>query len=282
MNQTSLGNSSSAAAPAAPLIIRRTSLRRQILLTALLPLLLIGTLLTVYTSLAATSAVTGALRVRAASIASVTAESVYEDLERVSNPVNRADLNATAAFNLRAIAGGAFVAIAAPEGIVVVAAQAGLGSKPVQLALEQRDPRNRGSQNTGQQSTDQQVFLQVGTEHFVVAQQNVLKYDGTGSLGRVYIGLETTGVGARVWQALLPTLGLLVFALLLAAALGTWLAGGIAKKMLHATETANRISLGDLDGCSAQHANDEIGDLTRALERMRYSLKFMLERSKRK
>ena len=277
MNQTSLGNSSSATATATPLIIRRTSLRRQILLTALLPLLLIGTLLTVYTSFAASSAVTGALRVRAASIASVTAESVYEDLERVGNPVNRAELNATAAFNLRAIAGGAFVAIAAPEGIVVVAARTGLGSKPVQLALEQRYHQNRNLQNT-----DQQIFLQVGIEHFVVAQQNVLKYDGTGSLGRVYIGLETTGVGARVWQALLPMLGLLVFALLLAAGLGTWLAGGIAKKMLHATETANRISLGDLEGCTTQHANDEIGDLTRALERMRYSLKFMLERSKRK
>ena len=267
MNQTSLDSPSSAPATAAPLTIRRSSLRRQILLTALLPLLLIGTLLTVYTSFAASSAVMNALRVRAASIASVTAESVFENLERVSNPVNRAELNATAAFNLRAIAGGAFIAIAAPEGIVVVAARAGLGSKPVQLALERGGSRDD---------------LQVGSEHFVIAQQSVLKYDGTGSLGRVYIGLETTGVSARVWQALLPTLGLLVLALLLAAALGTWLAGGITRRMLHATQTANRISLGDLEDCTTQHANDEIGDLTRALERMRYSLKFMLERSKRK
>ena len=39
----------------------------------------------------------------------------------------------------------------------------------------------------------------------------------------------------------------------------------------------------DCDGTAppAQHASDEIGDLTRALERMRYSLKFMIERSKR-
>ncbi len=269
MNQTSLDSPAIARSTAAHRAARRTSLRRQILLTALLPLLLIGTLLTVYTSLAASSAVTGALQVRAASIASVTAESVYEDLERVGNPVNRADLNATAAFNLRAISGGAFVAIAAPAGIVVVAARAGLGSKPVQLALEQRD-------------LEQQSFVSVGTERFVVAQQNVLKYDGTGSLGKVYIGLETTGVVNRVWQALLPTLGLLVLALLLAGGLGMWLASGITRKILHATQTANRISLGDLEGCTPQHANDEIGDLTRALERMRYSLKFMLERSKRK
>lgn len=274
MNQTSLDTPSIAPSTTASLLNRRISLRRQILLTALLPLLLIGTLLTVYTSLAASSAVTGALQVRAASIASVTAESVYEDLERVSNPVNRAELNATAAFNLRAIPGGAFVAIAAPAGIVVVAARSGLGSKPVQVALERRDLE--------QQSFEQQSSVQVGTERFVVAQQTVLKYDGTGSLGKVYIGLETTGVSARVWQALLPTLGLLVFALLLAAALGTWLASGITRKILHATQTANRISLGDLEGCTPQHANDEIGDLTRALERMRYSLKFMLERSKRK
>lgn len=267
MNQTSLSNPSSAQTTFAPRSSRRISLRRQILLTALLPLLLIGTLLTVYTSLAASSAVMGALQTRAASIASVTAESVYEDLERVGNPVNRAELNATVAFNLRAMAGGAFVAIAAPEGIVVVAARAGLGSKPVQVALERGGP---------------QTFVQIGTERFVVAQQHVLKYDGTGSLGKVYIGLETTGISARVWQALLPTLGLLVLALLLAAALGTWLAGGITRRMLHATQTANRISLGDLEGCTTQYANDEIGDLTRALERMRYSLKFMLERSKRK
>ena len=267
MNQTSLDSPSLVPAATSPRALRRTSLRRQILLTALLPLLLIGTLLTVYTSLAASSAVTGALQSRAASIAGVTAESVYEDLERVSNPVYRADLNATAAFNLRAISGGAFVAIAAPEGIVVVAARAGLGSKPVQLALERGDARS---------------FVRVGAEQFVVAQQNVLKYDGTGSLGKVYIGLETKGIAARVWQALLPTLGLLVLALLLAGGLGTWLASGITKKMLLATQTANRISLGDLEGCTTQHANDEIGDLTRALERMRYSLKFMLERSKRK
>lgn len=272
MNQTSLDSPSIAPSTTAPRAARRISLRRQILLTALLPLLLIGTLLTVYTSLAASSAVTGALQVRAASIASVTAESVYQDLERVSNPVNRADLNATAAFNLRAIAGGAFVAIAAPEGIVVVAARAGLGSKPVQLALERDNPSD----------LERQTFVRVGTERFVVAQQNVLKYDGTGSLGKVYIGLETTGVMDRVWQALLPTLSLLVLALLLAGLLGTWLAGGITRKILQATQTANRISLGDLDGCTSQHANDEIGDLTRALERMRYSLKFMLERSKRK
>ena len=267
MNKTSLDSPNIAPATAAPLVARRSSLRRQILLTALLPLLLIAALLTVYTSFATSSAVMGALRIRAASIASVTAESVYEDLERVSNPINRADLNATAAFNLRAISGGAFVAIAAPAGIVVVAARAGLGSKPVQLALERGDARS---------------FVRVGAEDFVVAQQNVLKYDGTGSLGKVYIGLETKAIAARVWQALLPTLGLLLLALLLAGGLGTWLASGITRKMLLATQTANRISLGDLEGCTTQHANDEIGDLTRALERMRYSLKFMLERSKRK
>ena len=273
MNQTSLDSPTRAPATAASRAGRRISLRRQILLTALLPLLLIGTLLTVYTSLAASSGVYTALQMRALSIASVTAESVYEDLERVDNPVNRADLNATAAFNLRAIAGGAFIAIADPNAIVVVAARAGLGSKPVQVALERGELQSPFAQIG---------TVQIGTERFVIAQQNVLKYDGTGSLGKVYIGLETTGVTNRVWQALLPTLGLLVFALLLAAALGTWLADGIARKILQATQTANRISLGDLEGCTAQHANDEIGDLTRALERMRYSLKFMLERSKRK
>ncbi len=268
MNQTSLDSPSSAPSTTALRVTRRISLRRQILLTALLPLLLIGTLLTVYTSLAASSTVIAALQMRASSVAGVTAESVYEDLERVSNPVNRADLNATAAFNLRAIAGGAFIAIADPNAILVVAARAGLGSKPVEVALEREDL--------------QLPFVQVGTERFVVAQQNVLKYDGTGSLGKVYIGLETASVGARVWQALLPTLSLLLLALALAAALGTWLAARISQKVLEATRTANRISLGDLEGCTAQHANDEIGDLTRALERMRYSLKFMLERSKRK
>jgi methyl-accepting chemotaxis protein len=248
---------------------KRVSLRRQLLLSALLPLLLVGVLLVALTAMNASSAVLSELRARAESVAGVTGESVYTDLERVDNPIYRADLNATAAFNLRAIRDGAFVAIASKEGIVAVAARTGLGSKRVQDALERAALEGTG-------------FVTVNAARFVVARQSVITYDGTGSLGRVYIGLETKAVNEQVWRALLPTLALLLCALATAALLATWLAGRISRKILEATQVANRISLGDLDSSVAQHASDEIGDLTRALERMRYSLKFMIERSKRR
>jgi methyl-accepting chemotaxis protein len=269
MNQTSVDTSP----PRAELALRsarlprRHSLRRQILLAALLPLLLMGAVLSIYTTFNVSGGVVTALRARGESIAGVTAEAVYEDLEKSSNPVFRADLNATAAFNLRAIRGAGFVAIADPNGIIVVAARSGLGSKPVQEALE------------GQDMAD---FVTVGAERFIVTERDVLKFDGTGSLGRVYIGLETTAISSQVWRALIPTLALLLAALGLAACLAIWLAARITRPILNATETANRISLGNLEGCAGEHANDEIGDLMQALERMRFSLKFMMERTKRK
>jgi methyl-accepting chemotaxis protein len=269
MRQTSLETPLSPDATPRPRV-RRASLRRQLLLGALLPLLLVGVLLSTLTALNASSAVVSELRARAESVAGVTAESVYEDLERVDNPVYRADLNATAAFNLRAIRDGAFIAIASPEGIVVVAARSGLGSKRVQESLERA---------TFDSSSP--PFVAVGTERFVVARQSVLKYDGTGSLGRVYIGLETGAINDQLWRVLLPTLGLLLLALAVAAALAMWLASRISRRIVAATQIANRISLGDLETQITEHASDEVGDLTRALERMRYSLKFMIERSKR-
>ena len=260
-------DSAPAGSSIASLATRRTSLRRQILFASLLPLFAMGSLLAVYNTVNTLSTVMEQLHARGLSVAGVTAEAVYEDLEKVSNPIFRADLNATAAFNLRAIQDGAFVAIASNDGIVAISARPGLGSKPVQEALERQ--------------TDAKT-LAVGSERFVVAMRGVQKFDGTGSLGRVYIGLETGTVAAQVRGTLIPTLLLLLAALGAAALLASWFAGRVTRPILEATNAANRISLGDLEASVRPGNNDEIGDLMRALERMRFSLKFMIERTRRK
>lgn len=85
-------------------------------------------------------------------------------------------------------------------------------------------------------------------------------------------------VRRQLWTLVAVSLAILVISALLAIATARRIAGPILKLV----EAADQISLGKLDDPVVATTNDEIGDLARALERMRSSLGAALERLRKR
>lgn len=104
--------------------------------------------------------------------------------------------------------------------------------------------------------------------------------DKSGLLYRVAVG--TPARGSSPWLTLLP----LLLGGLLSMALGYWLAQQAAQRIVQPinrlVQAADAISMGDLRQSVTPEANDEVGDLAQALERMRLSLDAAMERLRRR
>lgn len=100
-------------------------------------------------------------------------------------------------------------------------------------------------------------------------------------LGAVVIGIADEVVAARVTTLLLNTLALSLLPMLLAIVVAVALARSQTRNVLSLTKAAERMSRGDLESSVPIATNDELGELSRALERMRISLQESLERLRR-
>lgn len=101
-------------------------------------------------------------------------------------------------------------------------------------------------------------------------------------LGAVVIGIADEVVVERVRTLLFNTVALSVLPVLLAIVIAIALARSQTRNVLYLTKAAEQMSRGDLEKSVLLTTNDELGELSRALERMRISLQESLERLRRR
>ncbi|QFP77536.1 HAMP domain-containing protein [Deinococcus sp. AJ005] len=184
---------------------------------------------------------------------------------------------------LAATPGVGFVRAEFPGGQTTLRAQdAGVGSQNRELSAWLGSHPNGGT-------------LKLGGTQYVIAQATFRKNaagkaevmpagaaQNTPVLRQVVVGVPNTQATSALRNALL----LVLLAALLGLALGGWLAGRAARQITRPIErlvkAADAISMGDLSRPVHADQNDEIGDLSQALERMRQSLEAAMERLRRR
>jgi HAMP domain-containing protein len=91
--------------------------------------------------------------------------------------------------------------------------------------------------------------------------------------GAVHIGVWRDAIDAEVRKNVRPLIGFIAIVIAAALAAAIFLAHFLAQPIERLTMLAGKLSTGDLDTPLATDSNDEVGDLSRSLERMRASLK---------
>ena len=97
-----------------------------------------------------------------------------------------------------------------------------------------------------------------------------------GQMGGVHVGFWADAAQAEIQRALLPIIGVIAVVPFVGALLSFLLAHWIVRPIIGLREIADKVTMGDLEssvGGDCVSSSDEIGDLARALERMRSSLR---------
>src|SRR5262245_3858371 len=97
-----------------------------------------------------------------------------------------------------------------------------------------------------------------------------------GQMGSVHIGFWGDSLHNEIQRALVPIIAVIAVVPFVGALLSFLLAQWIVRPIVGLTKIADKVTVGDLErsvGGDCVSARDEIGDLARALERMRSSLK---------
>ncbi|AZI43667.1 HAMP domain-containing protein [Deinococcus psychrotolerans] len=109
------------------------------------------------------------------------------------------------------------------------------------------------------------------------------KITGTNTLlYRIAVGVPIDSANAQLRNTLLALLLAGLAAMLIGAALAARAARRIVEPIERLVKAADAISLGDLSQSVKAEANDEVGDLAQALERMRLSLDAAMERLRKR
>ncbi len=104
-------------------------------------------------------------------------------------------------------------------------------------------------------------------------------YPLPGGGGASVLGLDVGNLQARVNASALATSTKLALVFLVAASLAAAFASGIIRRLVGLSESADRISMGDLERPVEDIGKDEIGDLAESVERMRSSLEMTLSQN---
>ncbi|WP_309571410.1 HAMP domain-containing protein [Deinococcus sp.] len=99
---------------------------------------------------------------------------------------------------------------------------------------------------------------------------------------RVTVGLKNDVFSANLRNTILLVIVTSLFSLAIASYLANRAARAIVQPIEQLVKSADAISMGDLSRSVSLERNDEIGDLSQALERMRLSLESALERLRRR
>jgi HAMP domain-containing protein len=97
-----------------------------------------------------------------------------------------------------------------------------------------------------------------------------------GQMGKVHVGFWADDLDAEIQRALIPIIAAVAIVPFVGALLSFLLAHWLVQPIVGLTRIADKVTMGDLEtsvGGNCVSARDEIGDLARALERMRSSLK---------
>jgi len=95
-------------------------------------------------------------------------------------------------------------------------------------------------------------------------------------MGKVHVGFWADDLDAEIQRALVPIIAAVAIVPFVGALLSFLLAHWLVQPIVGLTRIADKVTMGDLEtsvGGNCVSARDEIGDLARALERMRSSLK---------
>ncbi len=109
----------------------------------------------------------------------------------------------------------------------------------------------------------------------------IVSAGSSNSASRVFVALKQDRTQADLLRTLIPTLLAVLAAIVITAILAFGLITRIVQPITRLTEQANTMSNGDLEQPIVANSKDEIADLSDALERMRSSLKLMMNRGKR-
>lgn len=130
--------------------------------------------------------------------------------------------------------------------------------------------RQEGIENAKRQISRREVSL--GNRSVYETAVPVLE----GQMGAVHVGFWADAVQTEIRRALLPIVGVVAVVPVVGALLSFLLAHWIVRPIIGLREIADKVTMGDLDtsvGGDCVSSSDEIGDLARALERMRSSLR---------
>jgi HAMP domain-containing protein len=131
---------------------------------------------------------------------------------------------------------------------------------------------------SGGTSTSQTAIFVIKNVSYTVG--IVAAGSGIGS-SKLFVALKQDRIQADLLRTLVPTVLAVLAAIVITALLAFGLISRIVRPITQLTAKANTMSNGDLEQPILATSNDEIADLSDALERMRSSLKLMMNRGKR-
>jgi HAMP domain-containing protein len=103
-----------------------------------------------------------------------------------------------------------------------------------------------------------------------------------GLIGYVRVGLYKSYIDNLIFENIIIVLTVILVVLILGIVSSYIIVRRITEPLIYLTESADKVSLGEIDYSILTKSNDEIGDLGRAIERMRESLKAAIDRLKKR
>jgi HAMP domain-containing protein len=248
---------------------RRSSLRTRMIGAFLIPVLGLGLAIGAYIMVALPGVVTRSLESRAAAASYAAGRLMVKDAVQLPDMSALSNLNRSSRELLSSTQDAAFIAVL-PEGSdPIISSELNLDSEATAVTLGEQLGAYSANGGIG-------TFNAAGQTFTVAASPIQTGSEGSTSLGTVVVALKRDAIASEVMRALVPFSIALLVALGATAALGFRLSGTLIGPIMKATDLSNRISMGDLDLEVKAERNDEIGDLLGSLERMRVSLKMLL------
>ena len=139
---------------------------------------------------------------------------------------------------------------------------------------------------TEKPSIDKKIVTSPKTGHFetgdeIAYYKPVLLNHGQKQLGTIINFVPKDVVFAPVYLFLWVFLGIAVFALLVAFLLAGMFSASISSPLVTLKNEVGRLAKGDLDSAIDVETNDEIGDLSLAIEKLRRSMQILMKRAGR-
>ena len=248
---------------------RRSSLRNRMIGAFLIPVLGLGLAIGAYIMVALPAVVTRSLESRAAAASFAAGHLMVKDAVQLPDMSALSNLNRSSRELLSSTQDAAFIAVLPEAGDPIISSDLNLDSDATTKTLLEQLGTYAANNGLGS--------FETGGQHYTVAASPIqTESEGSTSLGTVVVALKRDAIASETTRALVPFSLALLLALAATAALGFRLSGSLINPIMKATDLSNRISMGDLDLEVKAERNDEIGDLLGSLERMRVSLKMLL------
>lgn len=119
------------------------------------------------------------------------------------------------------------------------------------------------------------------TDDEIASYKPVLLNNARHQLGTIINFVPKKVVFSPVALFLWVFLGITLFALLIALLLATLLSSSVARPLVTLKDEVERLAKGDLDSSIDVESNDEVGDLSHAVEKLRRSMQILMKRAGR-